>query len=103
MPTPVGACCGRRRSRLGRGWVPQVGWGGSLRSSGPGVRRGGQAQVRLPVIPSPRRGGMMGFAVLRSVGVNQNGRPRRVGVMTCTTRADRVRWLMPRSEACPAR
>jgi hypothetical protein len=33
-------------------------------------------------------GGMMGCAVLGVGGVNQLGRPRRVGVMTCATRAD---------------
>jgi hypothetical protein len=45
-----------------------------VRSSDRAGRWCGQA-VRLPVIPSPRRGGMTEFAVLVG-GVNQNGRPR---------------------------
>jgi len=61
-----GGCCGS--------WGV-VGWGVALISAGvpaPGRPWG------LPVIPSPRLGGMMGFAVLVVGGVNQRGRPRLV-------------------------
>ena len=41
-------------------------------SSGPGFRLGGRPGG-LPVIPSPRQGGMMGCAVQLAGGVNQSG------------------------------
>ena len=61
-------------------------WCGALRSSRP-VLRPGQAVAAAGHPFAAGGGGMMGCAVLVG-GVNQSGDRARLGVMTCTTRAD---------------
>src|ERR1700704_1883762 len=76
---------------------------GSLSSSGPDSRAQGR-RIGLPVIPSPRAGGMKRFA--GTVGRDQSeGATSPVsGVMTCTIRADRELCAhAARGERCRAR
>ncbi len=90
-PAPFGACCGQRTRTWGSRLLA-VGALGFVALVRTGVPVGGSAAGGCS--SSLRRAGRRHDGVRRPsvVGVNQRGRPRRMGVMTCATRGDRVRW-----------
>ena len=91
MPAPFGARSGLRRRDPGV--VLLVGSVGvwTSRSSWPGVPGGGRPGVWAAVIPSPRQERHDGVRSVLAGRDQSEGRPRhpRVGVLTCTIRADR--------------
>jgi len=74
-PAPFGASCSRRRRWQGLAGLPVCDGFGHLARHGRWSGRVGRPRG-LPVIPSPRQGGMMGCAVLWSAGSIRIGRPR---------------------------
>src|ERR1700738_5359713 len=101
--TPFGACCSGQGDREGLCCFRVCSGGGALSSSGPGFPARGR-RIGLPVIPSPRVGGMKRFAGYGRSGSIRGSDLAGSGVMTCAIRADRGLCAhAARGERCRAR